>query len=101
MDVLTVDTLAEVLQESNVPLLKQILRTLGQDRTRAVLTATLQCEAQGGMFTKDGTRCRTPGGVFFELVKERTTPQEHQRLFPRPIAQKKHTPLNFSRFVEG
>jgi PHAX RNA-binding domain len=61
MDPLTVDTLAEVLQEPNRPLLVQVLRTLGQDRTRAVLTATLQCEANGGMLTHDGTRRRTPG----------------------------------------
>jgi hypothetical protein len=41
MDALTVDTLAEALQEPNRLLLTQVLRTLGQDRTRAVLTATL------------------------------------------------------------
>jgi hypothetical protein len=69
MDALTVDTLAEVLQEPNRPLLMQVLRTLGQDRTRAVLTATLQCEANGGMRTKDGTRRRTPGGTFFQLAR--------------------------------
>ena len=84
MDVLTVDTLAEVLQEPNRPLLTQVLRTLGQDRTRAVLTATLQCEAAGGMRTKAGDRRRTPGGVFFQLVKQHATPRERHRLFPRP-----------------
>jgi hypothetical protein len=39
------------------------------------------------MLTKDGTRRRTPGGVFFQLVKERVTPQERRRLFPRPAPQ--------------
>ena len=73
MDALTVDTLAEALQEPNRPLLTQVLRTLGQDRTRAVLTATLQCEAAGGMRTKAGDRRRTPGGVFFQLVKQQAT----------------------------
>ena len=90
MDTLTVEKLMQVLQEPNRPLLTLVLRTLGQDRTRAVLIATLHCEAQGGMLTKDGSRRRTPGGIFFQLVKERTTPQERQRLFLRPIAQKKH-----------
>jgi hypothetical protein len=84
MDALTVDTLAEVLQEPNRPLLTQVLRTLGQDRTRAVLTATLQCEEAGGMRTKAGDRRRTSGGVFFQLVKQHTTPRERHRLFPRP-----------------
>ena len=85
MDAMTVDTLAEALQEPQRALLLQVLRTLGQDRCAALLAATLQCEDGGGMRTKDGTRRRTPGGVFFQLVKERVTPQERRRLFP-PLA---------------
>src|SRR6266581_1447145 len=87
MDTVTVDTLAEVLQEPNRPLLTQVLRTLGTDRTTATLAETLQCEANGGMLTKDGTRRRTPGGVFFQLVKERATTQERRHLFPQPAPQ--------------
>ena|SRR6516225_5278311 len=82
MDELTVEKLADLLQEPNVPLLRQVLRTLGQDRCAAILADTLTCEANGGMLTKDGTRRRTPGGVFFQLVRERLTPQERRRLFP-------------------
>jgi PHAX RNA-binding domain len=87
MDTVTVDTLAEALQEPNRPLLTQVLRLLGQDRCAAILAATLTCETSGGMLTKDGTRRRTPGGVFFQLVKERATPQERRRLFPQPAPQ--------------
>jgi hypothetical protein len=36
------------------------------------------------MRTKDGSRRRTPGGVFFQLVKERVTAHERRRLFPYP-----------------
>ncbi|SRR5712692_5683024 len=87
MDVLTVDTLAEVLQEPKRTLLMKVLRTFGVDRTTAILADTLTCEANGGMLTKDGTRRRTPGGVFFQLVRERTTKHERWRLFPRPAPQ--------------
>ena len=87
MDTLTVAALADALQEPNRPLLTQVLRVLGQDRCVAILADTLACEAHGGMLTKDGTRRRTPGGVFFQLVKERATRQERQRLFPRPAPQ--------------
>jgi PHAX RNA-binding domain len=80
---LTVDYLAQVLQEPNRRRLTQVLRTLGRDRTTALLADTLTCAANGGMLTKDGSRRRTPGGVFFQLVKEQATPQERQRLFPR------------------
>jgi hypothetical protein len=88
MDELTVEKLADLLQEPNVPLLRQVLRTLGQDRCAAILADTLTCEANGGMLTKDGTRRRTPGGVFFQLVRERLTPQERRRLFPHPAPQR-------------
>ena len=84
MDGLTVDTLAEALQEPKRTLLLKVLRMFGIDRATAILADTLQCEANGGMLTKDRTR-RTPG-VFFQLVKERATPQERRRLFPPPAA---------------
>jgi len=87
MDVLTVDTLAEVLQEPNRPLLTQVLQILGPDRTTAVLTDTLHWEAHGGLLTTDGTRRRTPGGTFFQLVRQQARPHERQRLFPRPPSQ--------------
>jgi len=89
MDEITVETLAQVLQEPKMALLTKVLRTLGHDRCGAILADTLQCEANGGMQTKDGTRRRTPGGVFFQLVKERATRQERRRLFPPPTARDK------------
>jgi hypothetical protein len=92
MDTLTVEKLAEILQEPNVPLLRQVLRTLGQDRCAALLADTLTCEANGGMLTKDGTRHRTRGGVFFQLVKERATRQERQRLFYWATPQPRKAP---------
>ncbi len=79
--------MAQGLQEPKSDLLTKVLRTLGADRCRAILTETLQHETAGGMLTKDRTRRRTPGGVFFQLVKERATPQERRWLFPRPAAQ--------------
>ena len=87
MDEITVDKLAEVLQEPKKNLLTKVLRTLGPERTTAILADTLQQEAAGGVLTKDGTRRRTAGGVFFQLVKAQATRQERRRLFPRPTPQ--------------
>jgi len=92
MDTLTGETLAAILQEPKVPLLRQVLRTLGQDRCAAILADTLMSEANGGMLTKDGTRRRTPGGVFFHLVKQRATRQERHRLFYTPTPRHQQTP---------
>src|SRR5262249_2568632 len=99
MDELTVEKVAAVLQEPNIPLLRQVLRTLGQDRWGAILTDTLTCEAQGGMLTKDGTRRRTPGGVFLQLVKDRSTGKERHVLFamqPSTKRQKQTKPSTTS-----
>jgi hypothetical protein len=84
---ITVDSLAEALQEPKRALLLKVLRTFGQDRCAAILADTLQCEANGGMLTTDGSRRRTPGGTFFRLVRERATPKERRHLFPRPTPQ--------------
>jgi len=92
MDTVTVDTLAATLQEPKRPLLATVLRVLGQERCATILADTLTCEASGGMLTKDGTRRRTPGGVFFQLVRERATPQERRRLFPWTAAPSGPTP---------
>jgi hypothetical protein len=92
MDDLTVEQFAEVVQEPRLPLRWQVLQILGQHRCTAVLADTLTCEANGGMLTKHGSRRRTPGGVFFQLVKERATPQERRRLFPPPAPQKYQRP---------
>lgn len=92
MDDLTIDQLADALQEPNRPLLHQVLRIMGQARTTALLAETLQCEATGGLLTADGTRRRTPGGVFFHLARQQASPKERQRLFPRPGPYKHHAP---------
>jgi hypothetical protein len=91
MDDLTIDQLADALQEPNRPLLRQVLGVLGQARITALLAEALQCEATGGMLTADGTRRRTPGGVFFQLVRQQASPKERQRLFPRPTPQQHPT----------
>ena len=80
MDTLTADTLAEALQEPKKALLAKVLKTIGQERCAEVFADTLQIESNGGMLVKAGDRRRTPGGVFFELVKERCSGKERHYL---------------------
>jgi len=87
MDALTVDHLAATLQELNVPLLWQVLAVLGPDHTAAVLAEALEVEAHGGMLVQNGTRRRTPGGVFFQLVRQQVIRSQRDYLFPRPASQ--------------
>jgi hypothetical protein len=88
--------LSDALQEPEQALLGLVLQTLGQERCAQVLADTLRIESNGGMLTRAGDRRRTPGGVFFELVKQQCTGKERYRLFyaqqPTTKPQKQATP---------
>ena len=71
--------------------LYRVVKVLGEDKALALLQETLAIEQQGGLLTDDGARRRTPGGVYFKLVKEQTTSRERGRIFGPP-AKKKSKP---------
>ena len=48
---------------------------LGVDVVREFVQEVFTIEARGGMATNDGSRRRSPGGVFFVLVRERLGPR--------------------------
>jgi len=62
--------------------IERIVQHLGADAALAFLQETLQVEAQGGMWLPDGSRRRTPGGVFFYLVKGRIPHQTRGLIWP-------------------
>jgi Phosphorylated adapter RNA export protein, RNA-binding domain len=70
------------LGEPAATLIHRVIRVLGADVASALLERTLLIEQQGGMMLPDGTRRRTPGGVFFLLTKQACTPEQKERLFP-------------------
>ncbi len=78
---------AVVLGETMPPPLRLITRIvdrLGPARARALLGQALTVEAQGGLTLPDGTR-RTPGGVFFFLVRTSAEIKREDKayIFPR------------------
>ncbi len=79
--------IAAVLGETMPPPLRLITRIvdrLGPARARALLGQALTVEAQGGLTLPDGAR-RTPGGVFFSLVRthEAVSREDKAYIFPR------------------
>lgn len=56
------------------------VRALGRTQSHALLEETLRIEASGGMLTADGSRRRTPGGVFFHLVLTKGVPKRGKKL---------------------
>ena len=62
--------IAKALHEPLVGLVNRVVWTLGIEQAQAFLQQALEIEDQGGMMTADGQKRRTPGGVFFKLVKD-------------------------------
>ncbi len=72
--------------------IKRIVQCCGADQARAWLTTAQAIEANGGMLTHDGSRRRTPGGVYFHLVRqELLAAHRHddlRHIFGRPMWHK-------------
>lgn len=94
----TVQKIAKRLGEKGeLPLatIGRVVKVLGEKRALAILEEALKVEAEGGMLTDDGERRRTPGGVFFKLVKNQTTSRERGGIFgPPPKSKTKAKPMS-------
>ena len=59
------------------------VRVLGIERVQAFCAQALAVEQAGGMLLPDGSRRRTPGGVFFKLVRDGVSKRERGAIFPQ------------------
>ena len=82
---LVAELAAQLGETESVPVrqIGRALATLGEERVRALVAAALAVEAQGGLLLPDGSRRRTPGGVFFHLVRRGVTRDERRAIFPQ------------------
>ena len=81
----TAGTLAQQLGETDPIPQAQIERSverLGAEATLTFLRETLEIEAQGGMLLPDRSRRRTPGGVFFYLVRSHVSKKDRAFIWP-------------------
>jgi len=62
----------------------RVVGRLGAERGRAFLARTQEIEAAGGVMLPDSSRRRTPGGVFFHLVRtdDNLTREDRTYIFP-------------------
>jgi hypothetical protein len=60
----------------------RVVHVLGIERALAFYAQAQVTEAAGGMLLPDGSRRRTPGGVFFRLVRDGIAKEERWRIFP-------------------
>ncbi len=92
VDEQAVQNIAQALGETDRAVLAQLrraIRVLGVETTQALVAETQQIEAEGGMLTKDGSRRRTPGGVFFQLVLQRVPTRDRWFVFRYDQARRK------------
>ncbi len=94
-----ITAIAEMVDETQPAALAQIGRIvqhLGIAFAREILAETQRIESQGGMLIQDGSRRRTPGGVFFYLTRQRLHQQgrhaELHTIFPPRLPQQPKQP---------
>lgn len=61
--------IAKQLCENNLEIISRCVKVLGRKKSLEILFATQDIEEIGGMFTSDGNRRRSPGGVYLQLIK--------------------------------
>ncbi len=59
----------------------KIVRECGIELTATAFKDALEIESQGGLMLPDNSRRRTPGGVFFFLVRSRISEQLRKKIF--------------------
>ncbi|XP_029845107.3 phosphorylated adapter RNA export protein [Ixodes scapularis] len=79
--------MAERLQEPKKDLLERVVSILGTSESRKLLTMTEDIEAAGGIMTRDKSRRRTPGGVFFYLLKAHTPRDQMLLIFEEEMRE--------------
>lgn len=84
--------IADQLGEKDKRPRAQIIRIVeerGEEFARKLLTDTMAIQEEGGMDVADGSRKRTPGGVYFKLAKDRLDPKTRAKIFPNWREMKK------------
>nr|XP_021183060.2 phosphorylated adapter RNA export protein [Helicoverpa armigera] len=63
------ENIAEKLSEDKKDLVVRIVQVVGANKAIEIYKETQRVEAEGGMLVMNGTRRRTPGGIYFFLLK--------------------------------
>ncbi|XP_014670447.1 PREDICTED: phosphorylated adapter RNA export protein-like [Priapulus caudatus] len=66
------------LRESKAGLIARVVDTLGSVKTLELMAETEDVESAGGIMTLDGSRRRTPGGVFLQLMRAKSSVAKEQ-----------------------
>lgn len=75
--------IASKLDEPRKDLINNVIKTLGDTMTLRFVAEALDVESAGGLLTSNSSRRRSPGGVFFHLIRhsKHVTPQHLNAIF--------------------
>lgn len=69
------------LHEPQVSLMQHILSLSSGEYLLHTVSRVRDIQARGGMMDASGERLRTPGGLFFYLVKQDASPEQRKMIF--------------------
>ncbi|KAI4882665.1 hypothetical protein NFI96_014653, partial [Prochilodus magdalenae] len=64
-----IDEISHRLMEPKKELIERVVKVIGPKKAIELLAETATIEQSGGLYTVDGSRRRTPGGVYLNLLK--------------------------------
>lgn len=73
--------IARALREPKIGLLQKLADHVGIEKVEELYQRTLEIEAAGGMYTANGKRRRTAGGVLFQLTRDFMSSRERRQIF--------------------
>ena len=77
----TTNKIAETLDESVIPQLRQVVYVMGQEKSLQLMEESVTIQNNGGMPTKNGKRQRTLGGIFFQLARRDASEEQRKQIF--------------------
>ena len=77
------------LDEQNIRLLREAIVAIGAKAAKRLLKRVVETQRDGGLATADGSRKRTPGGVFFHLLRDEMAPEAYKQLMKNDSKRKK------------
>ncbi|KAK6591225.1 hypothetical protein RS030_101654 [Cryptosporidium xiaoi] len=90
--------LVRELKEPNIYLLERLVFFLPENLLHNILKETKNIIKNGGYPTEDSTRLKTPGGIFFTLVKNKITKENVKVIWNNKRNKKKKKNDKLSRF---
>ena len=82
--------LSSSLRERETGSLQKSIKVLGMEACQELLVATIHQENEGGLLRTDGRR-RTPGGTFFELLRQVASKAQYREIFLEKTRAKNST----------